>query len=139
MQSPMQPSAIGAEILSSQGAVAVLAVWIIQKAKAAAWFPAVQKDAVAMNRFFSILIAALSALGIHMSFSGFAADQGVLVISGLTAGNLIHIAWYVIQQAIGQEVLFKALRGYQAMMDVWKQLQIPMPEPLERARVEVKL
>jgi hypothetical protein len=92
--------------LASQFTLAAMVSFALQWLKAQPWFPWVTVETQKINRATSIALAALSGVGIFVTWNH---DAGTLMISGLKAANLWHVGVKVVQQFAMQHVLYKAV------------------------------
>lgn len=79
-----------------------IVVFLINRLKAASWFPLLQKDWTAMNRTFSVIAAFLVAQGIHWVWSP---DTRVLAITIPTLGAFALGLWHWLNQYAMQETI----------------------------------
>lgn len=91
-----------ASIVITQFTSSAIVVFIINKLKAAKWFPLLQKDWTWMNRTFSIIAAFLVAQGIHWVWTP---DTRVLAITIPTLWGFVTGVWHWINQYVSQEAL----------------------------------
>lgn len=84
---------------------AAIVVWLMNKLKAASWFPLVQKDAVYLNRAFSAVVAFFVSIGIHYTWSASADGSHTLVLAIPSLAVLAVGLWHVINQFALQETL----------------------------------
>ena len=96
----------GSELLSSQLSLAYVTSSVMEWLKHQGWFPLMDKETANLNRLVAVVASFLVAVGIHFSFD---TSAGVLTITGLTAGNIVHglLAW--VQQFAFQQGAFKLL------------------------------
>lgn len=93
-------------VLSQQIPLAVISTYLIEWLKTTKYFPFLSKETEKLNRYAGVIIAALSSVGILVTFDHTA---GILTISGLTAINLLHVAGRFIQQWTLQQVAYKTV------------------------------
>lgn len=87
-------------------AASTLAVSVIQWLKNTKLIPFINAHSAGVNRTLSWLIAFASGAGIHYTFSG---DSGVLTITGLSAGVIIHTATITCKQYAVQWLIYKGI------------------------------
>lgn len=92
------------DVIGTQVTVSAVAVYLLEKAKKAKWFPLVQAGSPAVNRVVAVLVALATAAGIHFSF-----DAGTLTVSGLTGENFIHLAGEAIRAFVFQEGIYQTV------------------------------
>jgi len=91
-------------ILTTQLTSSVIVVWVLQYLKA---FLGLQgRAAVVVVRFGSVMLAVLTAAGIHYTFDS---EAGILTITGITLANVAHFLWGAFQQFVGQEIVYEAV------------------------------
>ncbi len=83
-----------------------LAVSVIQWLKGTKWVPFVNAHSARMNQVLSWMIAFFSGAGIHYTFNG---DAGVLTVTGLSAGVIIHTATITCKQWAVQWLIYKGI------------------------------
>ncbi len=83
-----------------------LAVSIIQWAKESKLVPFVNAHSAGLNRFLGWAIAFFSGAGIHYTFNG---DAGVLTVTGLSAGVIIHTATITCKQYAAQWLIYRGI------------------------------
>jgi hypothetical protein len=83
-----------------------LAVSVIQWLKDTKYIPFINQHSATLNRFLSWAIAFFSGAGIHYTFNG---DAGVLTVTGLSAGVIIHTATITCKQYAAQWLIYKGI------------------------------
>src|SRR6516225_9712865 len=71
------------------------------------WIPATANFPSTLKRAVYWIIAALSALGVHVAFTS---STGTLVITGLTVGGILGAAWHWIQSVALQEFVHRSTK-----------------------------
>lgn len=94
-----------ADILSTLTA-STLTVSIIQWLKAKTWIPFINQHSAGMNRTLGWLSAFATGTGIHWTFNH---DAGVLTITGLSLGIIIHSATVTMKQYAFQLLIYKGI------------------------------
>lgn len=89
--------------LLSQLTASALVVYTLQALKKAAWMPWLTDRTHTLNRLVSALGAALTAVGIHLSFDS---TTGTFMATGLTLTALGHGLWEWINQFALNQLLF---------------------------------
>jgi hypothetical protein len=97
------------QLLQTQVGVGFLAVWIIQKLKAAGWLKFINDDTGKLNRFLSALAAAAVTAGITVHYDP---TGGALTVAGLTLANSMSFLATLLSQGAIQEVLYQV--GFKA-------------------------
>ena len=87
-------------------AASTLAVSAIQWLKNTKLVPFINAHSAGINRTLSWFIAFASGAGIHYTFNG---DAGVLTITGLSAGVIIHTATITCKQYAVQWLIYKGI------------------------------
>lgn len=64
------------------------------------WMPNAANLPSTLKRSLLWFVAACAAIGVHYSFSS---GSGTLIITGLTAANLVHGLWHLVQSVSLQE------------------------------------
>ncbi|MDE2103024.1 MAG: hypothetical protein KGL39_37615 [Patescibacteria group bacterium] len=88
-------------VVTSQLSAGLLASWILERLKGAAWLPFVNKQTAPI---FAGLASLVSAVGVHVSYQG-----GTLMVTGLTLTGIITIGWAWMKQQVFQEVMYRGL------------------------------
>lgn len=83
-----------------------LAVSVIQWLKDTKYVPFINQHSASLNRTLSWAIAFCSGAGIHYTFNG---DAGVLTVTGLSAGVIIHTATITCKQYAAQWLIYKGI------------------------------
>lgn len=91
----------------SSGATAVIAAYALQAVKKSPLFPWLTVETGRLNLAVSILIASLASLGIHYQWHG--AEDGTLIITGLTLANLKAFVTHAAAQWTAQHVAYRSL------------------------------
>lgn len=91
--------------LPYQVVLSALMVWLLQFMKKSSLVPWLSAETPKLNRAAAVVTSLGTALGIHITFS---ADQGVLMITGLTLAGIGHFAWQWLVSFVSQQVLFQA-------------------------------
>ena len=89
--------------LISQFTASGIAVWLIQKIKAAKWLPFITDETNGFNRTLAALLATLSTVGIVFTYD----PAGALTITGLTLANGVMLAWKVAGSLVMQEIIYR--------------------------------
>lgn len=94
-------------VLISSGSAAVLAAYLLQYLKNAAWFPwlGIEQAKEKANLIASVLVAGVAAFGIHFTYNP---TDGQLVITGLTLVGIAHGLGHWAAQWVAQHVSYKA-------------------------------
>ena len=98
------------EILAMPG-LGLASVWIIEKLKKSSWFPLANAGTDKLNRFLSVLTAALVACGMTASYDS---QGGILTVTGVTIQNGIRLVIYVLSQTAVQEMIYRVVVKKQA-------------------------
>ena len=83
-----------------------LTVSIIQWLKATKWIPFIDQHTAGINRVLSWFAAFLTGTGIHWTFNH---DAGVLTITGLSLGVIIHTATITSKQYAVQWLIYRGI------------------------------
>ena len=83
-----------------------LAVSIIQWLKNTKLVPFINENSTTLNRWVSWLAAFVSGAGIHFTFNH---DAGVLTVTGLTAGVIIHTVTVTCKQYAVQWLIYRGV------------------------------
>lgn len=99
------------EIMSVNDALSTLTastltVSIIQWLKTSKWLPFINQHSAGLNRTIGWLSAFATGTGIHYTFNH---DAGVLTITGLSAGVIIHTATVTAKQYAVQWLIYKGI------------------------------
>lgn len=93
-------------VLAHQAGIGALAVYLIQILKDAKWFPWLNANSTALNRWLGIGIAVATSLGIKYAASG-APETGYHIVLSIPAlGQLTDAAIHAAAQYAGQQVLY---------------------------------
>ena len=87
--------------------VSAVVVFILQMLKKASWFPWLTVEKDRLNRSIAVALAGLSALGINITFQS---TEGVLTITGLTAGTFLHGGWEWLKAFAVQEFVYRSTK-----------------------------
>lgn len=93
------------DVLSTLTA-STLTVSIIQWLKTTKWVPFINQHSASVNRALGWLGAFATGTGIHYTFNH---DAGVLTITGLSAGIIIHTATVTAKQWAFQLLIYKGI------------------------------
>lgn len=94
--------------LATQVTVAGIGVALIQWLKASKWFPVLTADTAKLNRAFSVVVAALSAIGVHLAWThGSAPGSYMLEVSGVTLLGIAAGVWAVVKSFVFQEIIYR--------------------------------
>jgi hypothetical protein len=107
--------------------VQVIAVWLIQKVKAARWFPWLTENSATANRIVAYAIALLSTAGITWQWQ---AAQGELIIKGLMWSTIIQGIWTGAAGIVTNELTYLFLQIKQQTTSTGRTVgAAPVPEP----------
>ncbi len=95
------------EILSTVAASA-LVVSALEWLKNTKWLPFVNQHSAGINRMIGWLAAFCTGTGIHYTFNQ---DAGVLTITGLSAGIIIHTITTTSKQYAVQWLIYQRIKG----------------------------
>ncbi len=104
LQAAVETTTVG-DLLSTLTA-STLTVSIIQWLKTSKWLPFVNQHSAGLNRTLGWLSAFATGAGIHWTFNH---DAGVLTITGLSAGIIIHTATITAKQYAVQWLIYKGI------------------------------
>lgn len=96
---------MNANELTGSAITAYLVAEVLQLLKESSWFPWLTAETAKANRIAGIVIAAVSAVGVHMTFSP---DSGTLVVSGLTASGILTMGGDWLKQWAMQQFAFRS-------------------------------
>lgn len=96
---------------------AAIVVYLIQWLKRASWVPWLTPETTTLSRIVSAILAAGSAIGLHVAYDS---AGGVLTVTGLTVGSLLHGVWewlnqFALQQ-LAYDVAVQPTRGLQGQL-----------------------
>ena len=100
-----EPSMNVNDLLSTLTA-STLTVSIIQWLKTSKWLPFINQHSATLNRTLGWVSAFATGTGIHYTFNH---DAGVLTITGLSAGVIIHTATVTAKQYAMQWLIYKGI------------------------------
>lgn len=127
-----------ANLFSTELSSTLLVVGGMQALKKAKWFPLVQEGQRILNRLFSVGAAICTSLAIGYTWNP--ANNGTLVLTGISVVSLAHGLFHVFTQFIYQETGYSLLQGLQAAQRITGQLAAPLPVvPLEQASLPAPL
>lgn len=86
---------------------AAIVVYVMNKLKAASWFPLIQKDAVLMNRAFSAVVAFAVSIGIHYTWTANPDGSHGLMLQIPTLAGLGLGVWHFLNQFAMQETIYQ--------------------------------
>lgn len=92
--------------LVSQVTSAAIVVYLLQSLKRSQWLPWLTMESARLNHFVAVGAAAVSAVGVHVAYS---ADEGTLLVTGLTASSLLHSIWHIANQYALQRITYDAV------------------------------
>src|SRR5712691_7431872 len=92
-----------ANVVVSLVTVQAVAVYLLQKAKAAAWIPFIQKNGGAINRVWAIIAAGIGAAGVHAAWNGVA---HTLTITGLDVPGVADALWHWLSNFVFQQLMY---------------------------------
>ena len=92
--------------MQDQVGIGFLAVWIIQRLKAAKWLPFIHDGTDQLNRFVSALLAAAASVGITIHYDP---TGGAMTVAGLTLTSGVSFLLAVLWQGAIQEGLYRGL------------------------------
>lgn len=92
-------------IVITQFTSSAVVVWVMQKLKNASWFPILQHGSATISRVFSVLAAAVVAIGINYTYNP--ATRGLLITLPTTTGLILGI-WHWLNQYVLQETVYQA-------------------------------
>jgi hypothetical protein len=81
--------------------VQAIAVWLLQRAKAATWIPFMQKNGGKINRVIAVAVAGIGAVGIHATFYHHA-----LTITGLDPATVAAAVFHWAGNLVTQQVIY---------------------------------
>lgn len=95
--------------LVSQLTSAATVVYLLQWLKRTKWVPWVNMHSSTLNHWLSIVGALITSVGIHLTFTGTAADgwQGTFMVPSLLA--MWHGLTHLVQSYVAQKVLYTAV------------------------------
>ena len=91
--------------LTGSAITAYLVAEILEMLKRSTWFPWITHQTAVLNRVAGIVIAGVSALGVHVVFS---ADAGTLTITGLTASGILATLGNWLKQWAMQQFAYRS-------------------------------
>lgn len=122
-------------VLQNQLGIGFLAVWLIQRAKAAGWLSFINDSTGKLNRCLSALAATAATVGITVHYDP---TGGVLTMAGLTLSSAFAFLSGLLSQGAIQEILyqtaFKAPKVASALVATESQL-VPPPGTASEATV----
>ena len=86
---------MGAEQILSQLTSSAVVVYAIEILKHSKWFPWLSEETPKLNRLAAVIGSFGAAVGIHFAYD---AQNGALLITGLTVAGILHGAWHFAQQ-----------------------------------------
>src|SRR5258707_134090 len=89
-----------ANVVVSLVTVQAVGIYLLRKAKAAAWIPFIQKNGGAINRAWAVLAAGIGAAGVHAAWNGVA---HTLTISGLDPAGVATALWHWLSNFVFQQ------------------------------------
>jgi ethanolamine transporter EutH len=92
--------------LISQITSAAIVVYLLQAVKRSHLIPWLTMETATLNHLIAVCAAAVSAIGIHFAYS---AEEGTLVVTGLTLSGLLHSGWHVLNQYAMQRITYDAV------------------------------
>lgn len=94
--------------LATQVTVSAIVVAFIQWLKSRDWFPWIQNEAATANRIAAVLLAALTAIGIHMTWShGDVPGSYMISVTGLTLVGIGMGLYAIIKSFVFQELIYR--------------------------------
>lgn len=102
-------------VLSTQITLSGLSVLFIQMLKNSSWAPWFHRESDRLNRFASTLLAILSAIGIHMTWThGSLPGQYMLTVTGMTVAGIAFGVWAVVKSLVLNEIIYRGTAKTQA-------------------------
>lgn len=92
----------------------------MQALKKAKWFPLVQQGQALLNRLFSIAAALCTTLAIGYTWNP--ANNGTLILTGISVASIAHGLFHVLTQFLYQETGYTGLQGLQALQKIASQM-----------------
>jgi hypothetical protein len=92
-------------VVMTQFTSSAVVVYVMQKLKNAAWFPLLKQGSATISRVFSVVAAALVAVGINYTWNP--ATRGLLVTIPTLAGFALGL-WHWLNQFALQETVYQA-------------------------------
>lgn len=92
----------------------------MQALKKAKWFPLVQQGQAVLNRIFSIAAALCTTLAIGYTWNP--ANNGTLILTGISVAAIAHGLFHVLTQFLYQETGYTGLQGLQALQKIAGQM-----------------
>lgn len=116
-----------ANVVVSLVTVQAVAVYLLQKAKAATWIPFMQKNSVTLNRLTAIIAAGIGAAGVHAAWNGV---QHTLTITGLDPAGVATALWHWLSNFAFQQLVYHGVvkNGNGAVMGMLNPGK-PLPGP----------
>jgi hypothetical protein len=106
LQTTLTPDPTMVNDLMSTITASTLAVSVIQWLKNTKLVPFINQHSAGLNRTLAWLVAFFSGAGIHYTFNG---DAGVLTVTGLSVGVIIHTATITCKQYVVQWLIYKGV------------------------------
>ena len=106
LQTTLTPDPTMVNDFMSTVTASTLAVSIIQWLKESKFVPFINQHSAGLNRFLGWAIAFFSGAGIHYTFNG---DAGVLTVTGLSLGVIIHTATITCKQYAAQWLIYRGI------------------------------
>ena len=95
-------------VLSTQVTLSALSVALIQWLKSRKWFPWVHGMSDWANRIASGIMALLTAIGIHLTWThGALPGEYMIAVSGLTLVGIATGVWAVIKSIVFNEIIYR--------------------------------
>ena len=95
-------------LVLSQVTGSTAVVLFIQWLKDSKMVPFINGDTAALNRMVAVVMAMLTASGMHFAFDS---SDGVLTITGLHAANVVHFLWESMKAFSTQYLIYKGVLG----------------------------
>ena len=117
-----------ANVAVTEFTTSAVAVYVLQKLKTAKWFPLAQHGKAWLNRYASIALAALGAVGVNYTWTTYSGAQGIFIAwPGWFAITIA--AWHWLNHYVMQETI------YQATVNKVSLTTAPTGEPAIAAKV----
>jgi hypothetical protein len=89
---------------------AAIVVYVMNRLKAASWFPLLQKDKETASRVFSVAVAFLVSIGIHYTWAASSNGGHILTLEIPTLSALALGLWHWLNQYALQETLHQVTK-----------------------------
>ncbi len=92
-----------ANVVFSVVTVQAVAVYLLQKAKAATWIPFMQKNGGTVNRVTAVIVAGFGAAGVHAAWNGV---QHTMTVTGLDVAGIATALWHWVGNLVFQQLMY---------------------------------